>query len=76
MDDKRVVIDHDNVWIHHLKVLVNLVETKPLLLRILIRRCVVGDNSSRDLANKLTLGMALKPEMIRLHGRGQLRQLL
>ena len=41
VNDQGIVVDHDHVRIHHLKVVVNLVESKPLLLRILVSSRIV-----------------------------------
>ena len=62
-NDHRVIVDHDHVGADHLQILVDLIEPKSLLLRILIRSGIICYDTLGHLTDVLTLRMALKPEM-------------
>ena len=62
-NDHRVIVDHDHIRSDHLQILMDLVEAKSLLLRILIGCCVIGYNAIGDLADVLALRMALKSKV-------------
>jgi hypothetical protein len=67
-DSDGVVVNHHDIGIHGLNVLVNLVEPKSLLLGLFVCGGIVGDSALRILAETCVRGMALESEVECLDG--------
>ena len=75
VNNQGIIVDHHYVRIDHIKILVDLVESKSLLLRILICGRVICHNTLRNRTKILARRVALKSEMIRPHIGSELRKL-
>ena len=76
VDNKRIVVNHHHIWIDHIKILSDLVESKSLFLWILVRSCVILNNSCWNLTASSCIWMALKSKVEGLYTRGQRCELL
>lgn len=71
-----IIIDHHDIGVDHLQVLVNLIVSKPLLLGIFIRSRVIRNYTLRILSHGRTIRMTLESKVKRLDLGRQSRQLL
>ena len=77
VDDDGIVVDHDDIGVHRLDILTELVESEPLLLRVLVGGSIILDHAlDRTSWLGKTGGGALKPEMKNLHQWSQGPELL